>query len=159
MKRKSVYFCGICALSILLLAYGCSDDSLSERDIQKMLDGQWHIVKAEIKGRDWELIEDKEEGDLRERYYRASVNLPELTENVFDEGAVIGYYKFDNDSKTALPYVKTRVDNNGFAYTETYSCDFILGNPSRAIFYLEASDAGKYDNLPPDASFQIILIY
>ena len=158
MKRKNVFLSSTIAL-ILLLGYSCSnDDFLSDYEIQQMIDnslnGQWKIVNVEINGSDWERFDSAEEG-----YYYALVNLPELTENIFDEGAALAYYKFDINSKTALPYVKTTVGTDGFAFTETYSCDFVLGNPSQATFYLEASDVGAYDSNPPSGLFQIVLIW
>ena len=158
MKRKITLLSTTIAL-ILFLGYSCSnDDFLNDREIQQLIDnslnGQWQIVPVEIKGTDWETYESAEEG-----YHYASIDLPELTENIFDEGVVIAHYKFDNNSKTALPYVKTIAGTDGLPYTEAYSCDFVLGNPSQATFYLEADDLGLYDGNPPSASFQIILIY
>lgn len=164
MKRKITLFSTTLAL-ILFIGYSCSsDDYLNDREIQNMIDnslnGQWQIVSVEIKGSDWVWYESAVEGEREgEGYYHASVDLPELTEYIFDEGAVIAYHKFDNNSKTALPFVKTREGTNGLTYTETYSCDFVLGNPSQATFYLEASDLGRYDNNPLSALFQVILIY
>lgn len=158
MKSKLLLF-GISALLVLMLGYGCSDDNfLSDREIQDMIDnslnGQWQVIPVDITGSDWVWFENDGEG-----YYSVSVDLPELKDYIFDEGAALAYYKFNNNSKTALPYVKTLKDALGIPYTETYSCDFTLGNPSTATFYLEASDAGKYTGNPPAASFQIILIY
>lgn len=156
MKRK-LLFSSVAVFLLLFLGYGCSDDSLSDRDIQRMidnsLDGQWKVVNVKINGGDWGWEENNVEG-----YHFVDVELPELTDRIFDEGAVIGYYKFNNDTKTALPYVKTIIGNDGVPFTETYSCDFMLGNPSKARFYLESSDIGRYDN-PPSAEFQIVLIY
>lgn len=157
MKKKLLL--SVSALLLLFLGYSCSDDDyLSERDIQQMIDnslnGQWQIVPVEIAGGDWQVFENEFES-----YHWVTVELPELTDYIFDEGLVHAYYKFDNNAKTGLPYVKTTVGNDGIPYTETYSCDFVLGNPSTATFHLEASDAGLYDGNPPAASFQIILIW
>ncbi len=159
MKSKLTYF-GITTILFLFLGYSCSsNDYLSDREIQQMIDnslnGQWKIIPVEIFGSDWSWYENENEG-----YHYVTVELPELKYYIFDEGAAIAYYKFDNNSKTALPYVKTTVDSFGSTFTETYSCDFVLGNPSTATFYLEASDAGGYyPGNPPGALFQIILIY
>lgn len=157
MKRKLFSFT-VMAFLLLFIGYGCSDDSLSDREIQRMIDeslnGQWKIIPVEIDGRDWEWIENEFVG-----FYAVTVNLPELTANIFDEGAALAYYKFDNDTKTGLPYVRTIIGDDGVPYTETYSCDFQLGNPSTATFYLGSSDIGMYDPYPPGAEFQIILIY
>ena len=112
------------------------------------------MIPVTINSADWEWFENDDEA-----YYSATVNLPELKDYIFDEGAALASYKFNNNSKTALPYVKTLKDASGIPYTETYSCDFVLGNPSTATFYLEASAAARSLGNPPSASFQIILIY
>ncbi|MDD4800630.1 MAG: hypothetical protein PHD28_06340 [Proteiniphilum sp.] len=158
MKRKLFLFT-VSALLLLFSGYGCSDDDgLSDRDIQQMIDaslnGQWKIIPVEIKPDDWVWYEDE-----KEAYYRVTIDLPELKDYIFDEGATLAYYRFNQNAKTALPYVKTTIGDNGVPFTETYSCDFELGNPSTATFYLESSDAGKYDGNPPGALFQIVLIY
>ncbi len=145
------------AFLLLFIGYGCSDDSLSDREIQRMIDeslnGQWQIVNVKINSSDWQWFEN----DIEE-YHFVDVNLPELTKPIFDDGATLAYYKFNNNTKTALPYVKTIYDDQGIPFMETYSCDFQLGTPSTVRFYLEASDVVIYDRLP-SAEFQIVLIY
>ncbi|MDD2314905.1 MAG: hypothetical protein WCR50_07610 [Proteiniphilum sp.] len=157
--RSKLLLLGLSALLVLFLGQGCTtDDVISDQEIQDMIDnslnGQWQVIPVTINSADWEWFENDDEA-----YYSATVNLPELKDYIFDEGAALAYYKFNNNSKTALPYVKTLKDGSGIPYTETYSCDFVLGNPSTATFYLEASDAARSLGNPPSASFQIILIY
>lgn len=158
MKRK-LFLSAVAAFLLLFVGYGCSDNSLSEDDIQRMinnsLDGQWKIINFEVDGRDWDLVENNQ----GESYYSITFDLPELTENIFREGAVHGYYKLDNNKKTALPYVKTMKDSDGFAYTDTYRCVFQLGNPSTVTFHLESLDLAIYTPNPPSADFQVLLIY
>jgi hypothetical protein len=158
MKRKLCLF-SVSTLFLLFLGYGCaSDDFLSDREIQEMIDnslnGQWQIIPVDIKSEDWDWFENEYEG-----YYSVTVNLPELKDYIFDEGATHAYYYFNENSKTALPYVKTIIGDNGIPFTETYSCDFNLGNPSTVTFYLEASDAGRYNGNPPAAEFKVLLIH
>lgn len=150
MKRKlfTRLFAGILFLGLAFAATSCSD---SNDDIVQT---QWKIIDVSIRGTDWKLVENQ-----YETFYQAAVNLPELTQFVFNSGASIGYYKLANNAKTQLPFVKTTVDSNGIPYTETYSCDFQSGNPSTVVFTLESSDAGKYDGNPPPANFQIVLIW
>ena len=145
MKKKLLL--SVSLFLLLFLGYSCSDDDyLSERDIQQMIDnslnGQWQIVPVEIAGNDWQVFENEFES-----YHWVTVELPELTDYIFDEGLVHAYYKFDNNAKTGLPYVKTTVGNDGIPYTETYSCDFVLGILLLPRF-TEASDAGLYDGEP-----------
>ena len=158
MKRKLCLF-SVSTLFLLFLGYGCtSDDFLSDREIQEMIDnslnGQWQIIPVDIKSEDWDWFENEYEG-----YYSVTVNLPELKDYIFDEGATHAYYYFNENSKTALPYVITIIGDNGIPFTETYSCDFNLGNPSTVTFYLEASDAGRYNGNPPAAEFKVLLIH
>lgn len=153
-------FLSVIAVGLLVGGYACSnDDYLSDSEIRRMIEeslhGQWQIIHVEISGDQWNWHEAQ---DGREGYHWVEVELPELDVDIFDDGAALAYYWFDENSKTALPYVKTWVGNDGIPYTETYSCDFVLSDPSVATFSLEASDVGRYDN-PPDARFQIILIY
>ena len=121
--------------------------------IDNSLDGQWQVINVEIKSSDWEWFENEVE-----EYHFVDVDLPELKDYIFDEGAALAYYKFNNDRKTTLPYVKTIYDNQGVPFIETYSCDFRLGSPSTVRFYFEASDVVIYDKLP-SADFQVVLIY
>lgn len=157
MNRKSLLL-AFAAFSLLLFNYSCSDDGLTGREVEQMinnsLDSQWQIVNVEIKSSDWKWVETEFAG-----YYEASVNLKELNENVFNDGAAVAYYKFDNNTKTALPFVRTILDHEQVPFTETYSCDFVLGNPSIAVFTFSASDIRIYDPNPPAAEFQIVLIY
>ena len=137
----------ILLLGVFLGAASCSkNDSIAET--------QWKPINIPVKATDWKLVEN-----ATETFYEATYNVPELTTFVFDKGAVVAYYKFNENSKTTLPFVKTTVGTDGIPYTETYSCDFNLGNPSTVTFYIEASDAGKYNGNPPAANFQLILIW
>jgi len=158
MKKQLILF-ALSALVLLFAGYGCSDDDyLSDREIQQMIDeslnGQWQVIAVDVPSGDWQFFQDE-----FETYYHATVNLPELTDYIFTDGASLAYYYFNANSKTVLPYVKTIVGEDGIPFTETYSCDFTLGNPSTATFYLEASDAGFYEGNPPAADFDIVLIY
>src|SRR5690554_5737609 len=112
MKRKLLLF-SVSALLLLTFGYGCTqDDFLSDREVQQMIDdslnGQWQIIPVAINNTDWQWYENEFEG-----YYAVTVDLPELTDYIFDEGAALAYFKFNNDTKTALPYVKTTIGDNG----------------------------------------------
>lgn len=160
MRNKLLLF-GITTLMVLFLGQGCTDSYISDREIQEMIDsslnGQWQVINITIQGDKWVWTENQDEG-----YFSATADLPELKDYIFDEGAALAYFKFNEYSKTALPYVKTLKDGYGTPFTETYSCDFVLGNQgnsSKVTFYLEASDASRYEGNPPAASFQVVLIY
>ncbi len=172
MKRKFVHsFLATFALVALLLAgTSCSSNSnFDESDIQDMinqsLNGQWKIVNITVKKEHWEWNASNtfpEKG-----YYSCTVDLPELTQPIFDEGAVLAYYKYNKNSKTTLPYVQvydfSYEDNNGVThvgnYTENISCDFNLGSPSTATFIIEASDRERFDADLRNRDFQVVLIW
>ncbi|WP_436415355.1 hypothetical protein [Petrimonas sp.] len=155
MKRNvfTSLFAVILLLGVTLAMTSCSKDD-------KITETQWKVVNISVKKADW--VWKSTDG-----FYQATVNLPELTPFIFDEGGALGYYKFGNDSKTALPYVKTYsydVVENGATvtkyYTETISCDFNLGSPSTVTFTLEMSDLAFYDDgVPVDMNFQVVLIW
>ncbi|MEA5044756.1 hypothetical protein KCV26_14855 [Petrimonas sulfuriphila] len=155
MKRN--FFTSLLAVVLFLgVAFGAA--SCSKND--GIAETQWKVINITVKKSDW--VWNNNDG-----FYQATVNLPELTQFIFDEGAAIGYYKFNNDSKTALPFVKTYaydIIENGVTvtkfYTETISCDFNLGSPSSVVFTLEMSDLAFYeDGVPVDMNFQVVLIW
>ncbi|WP_286833330.1 MULTISPECIES: hypothetical protein, partial [unclassified Proteiniphilum] len=94
MKRN--FFTSLLAVVLFLgVAFGAA--SCSKND--GIAETQWKVINITVKKSDW--VWNNNDG-----FYQATVNLPELTQFIFDEGAAIGYYKFNNDSKTALPFVK-----------------------------------------------------
>lgn len=168
--KKRLFLFSIPALLLLFLGYGCANDNyLSDREIQQMIDnslnGQWQIVNITVKRKHWEWVYNPEKE--YKGYYSAIVDLPELKDYIFDEGAVLAYYKYDNNSKTTLPYLKKYdfefTGDDGLVYDDTYSedisCDFILANPSYVEFIIEASDRERFDEGLQDRDFQIVLIW
>jgi len=145
MKQRQLNVLIIAAIAAMAFAVSsCTDDSPTFNETQ------WEIVNISVPSGDWEW-------DNTNGFYSATYNLPEMSEFIFTDGAALGYYYFNNKSKTALPYVKSYFDGTNY-YTETYSCDFQVGNPSTVTFYLEMSDLQSYD-VPPSASFQVVLIW
>lgn len=76
-------------------------------------------------------------------YFFATVDMPEITENVFDFGVIKMYrvYDFDNTNATQieLPYVRHKeefVNNGRVFYTETV--DYEYGIQKLTIFYTES---------------------
>lgn len=168
MKSKLTIF-GITTILFLFLGYSCSsDDYLSDREIQQMIDnslnGQWKVVSITVKASDWQWVSNPEKN--YKGYYSASVDLPELTESIFDEGLVAAYYLPDNFNKSSLPYLQTfdyEYEEGGIIYdrnyTEHISCDYTLDNPSYVTFIIEASDRERFDENLVNRNFQIVLIW
>ncbi|MDO5665663.1 MAG: hypothetical protein Q4G63_10465 [Bacteroidia bacterium] len=173
MKRKLLV--GLSLFFTLLIGYACtsspSQDYLDEFEVRRLIDEaikknngqleftQWKIVNILVNSADWAWNEQDES-------YGAVVDLPELTEFIFDKGGAIGYFKWGDNRKTPLPFSNTDLfdvtDVNGVVFQkaieETISCDFELGNPSVVVFTRQLGDRSKMNN-PSDASFQIVLFW
>lgn len=178
MKTKMLRLAKQTTLFLLLLfiGYSCSDstdDYISEYEIRKMIEEeirknnqdleftQWEIVNVSIKKSDW--VWDNETGR-----YDVIVDLPELTEFIYENGAQLGYVYIGeqgvNEVQKMLPYVHTYYDGeddfgNEIIYTETISCDFMYGSPSSAAFYIQASDLFRNDEILADYNFRIVLVW
>ena len=121
------------------------------RDGQDGLDGYVNFSIAYYTISTWTVSED-------ETYFYADVDYPELTEFVYNEGAVVGYYMLDYNlsSEVQIPlpydiYNNTQTDS----WTETISYDFVPGN---IRFYYEPSDFFVGFN-PPVCTFKIALLW
>lgn len=163
-------------LLLLFIGYSCSDstdDYISEYEIRRMIEEairennqdleftQWEIVNVSITKTDWEW--DAETGR-----YDAIIELPELTEFIYENGAQLAYVFIGeqgvNEVQKMLPYVHTYYEGvdefgNEILYTETISCDFQYGAPSTVAFYIQASDLFKNDDILADYNFRIVLVW
>ena len=145
-------------LSLLLIGYSCSDsDPVQQIDYNET---QWEIVNVTIKKADWEW-------DNNDGRYLAVIDLPELTQFVYEKGAQFGYVFMPmNNGKEVqklLPFVHTYWEDDGqggeILYTETISCDFMYGSPSSVAFYIQASDLFRNDDILSDYDFRVVLIW
>ncbi len=152
MKKNVIRSVKLLTLLLLLFfgAYSCTDDSLSEFEVRKMIEEeirknnqnleftQWKIVPIHVKKTDWNWYDDVGR-------YEAVFELPEMTEFIYENGAQIGYVYIGeqgvSEVQKSLPYVHTyyEEDNQGnsLLYTETISCDYQLGSPSTVAVYIE----------------------
>lgn len=173
MKTKMLKLAKFATLFLLLLSisYSCSEstqDYIDEYEIRRMIEEairknnqdleftQWEIVNVSIKKSDW--VWDNETGR-----YDVIVDLPELTEFIYENGAQLGYVYIGeqgvNEVQKMLPYVHTYYDGEDDFYTETISCDFMYGSPSSAAFYIQASDLLRNDEILADYNFRIVLVW
>ena len=143
-------------LMLLMIGYSCSDDSVQNNGFEET---QWKIVNVTVKKSDWKW--DNDAGR-----YNAIVNLPELTKFIYESGAQLGYVFIGqqgvNETQKMLPFVNTYQEVIGadtFVYTETISCDFMLGTPSTVAFYIQSSDLAKDDYNLADYNFRLVLIW
>lgn len=146
-------------LIILLVGYSCSsDDPIQQIDYDET---QWDIVNVTINEGDW--IWDNAVGR-----YEAVVDLPELTQFVYENGAQLGYVFIGDpgvdEVQKMLPFVHSYYegeddDGNPILYTETISCDFQYGSPSTVAFYIQSSDLFRDDSILASYNFRVVLIW
>ena len=159
-------FASIVAAVLLMGGYACSnDDFLTDREIQQMIDdslnGQWKIVNITVNANDWEW-------DNNEAQWQEVVDLPELKEHIYEEGAILGYVFIGtqgaDEVQKLLPYVNTYYDGddeagNPIYFTETISVDYQLGSPSTVGFFIKDSQLAQDQNAPQTYNFRIVLIW
>ena len=162
--------------SILLGGSSCAtDDTLSELEVRRMIEQalqennanleftQWEIVNIQANQGDWEW-------DDQERRYEAIYSLPELTEFIYENGAVLGYLFLGqqgvNEVQKMLPFVHTYygTDTEGNiteTFTETISYDVMYqsGGNSDVAFFIQASDVYEDANAPQAYNFRLVLIW
>ncbi len=127
---------------------------------------QWEIVNITVNG--------GEDGDWvwddQERRYQAIYSLPELTEFIYENGAVLGYLFLGqqgvDEVQKILPYVYTyyTTDNEGNitgTFTETISYDVMYqpGGNSDVAFFIQASDVYEDPNALQTYNFRLVLIW
>ncbi len=171
MKRRltSVFLSLLVVLGLGGLSSCSSDNNYDNYDeIQHMIDqslnGQWTIVNIKINKADWNwVLEDKNKPEMG-GHYEATAQLPELTENIYKEGAVLGYIILPNNVQKPLPWINTYstiVNNQNITFSETISYDvqFVAGKQSNVLFTIKDSDLANDQNAPQDYNFKIVLIW
>ncbi|HBG40845.1 MAG TPA: hypothetical protein DDZ96_09710 [Porphyromonadaceae bacterium] len=141
-------------LGIFFIVTSCEDDEKTDMVVRSfsVQPSDWH----------WDNVEKRQE---------AVFDLPELTEQIYKEGANIGYIfigeqKFENEVQKLLPYDFTYPieDDKGEMigqYTETISYDikYKADGKSTVAFYIQSTDLeGEGVNLL-DYHFRIVLIW
>lgn len=99
-------------------------------------------------------------------YFYAEVELPEVTESVFDSGLIAVYRTYDYDSQNAsqvaLPYVRPieyEYNGNWYSYEEHVDYELFIG---KMLIYYTASDFDYEVNTsfaPEAMRFRIVTIY
>lgn len=165
--------------TVLLGGYSCSDnlpdDYLTENQVRKMIEDalrennnqleftQWQIVPITVRKDQWEWKSPIDR-------YQAIIDLPELTEHIYENGAVLGYVFIgqqgvDEVQKT-LPYVETYQFTNDKGerigtYTETISYDvqYASNGNSTVAFFIQSSDLVQADEYLYDYNFRLVLVW
>lgn len=144
---------------------------LSEAQIKKIVDDaikqnnnnleltQWNIVNITVNANDWEWNDNTSQ-------WEAFYNLPELTEFIYENGAIISYVfigqQGEDEVQKLLPYINTYsfTDQQGTStFTETISADFQYGNPSTVGFFIKDSDLAKDPEAQQTYNFRIVLFW
>ncbi|MDR0835109.1 MAG: hypothetical protein LBN11_00810 [Tannerella sp.] len=119
----------------------------------------WFVKTYTINSNQWKLVNGS---DNIGSFYQAEVVIPELDEDIYEEGNVFCYLFQTVDGvevQTPLPYNIPwgEVHNNGeeSLWTEFYFYDFTKGS---IMFYAYYSDFYT-SNRPPTASFRVVLNY
>ncbi len=125
----------------------------------------WKIIEYTVPQQDWRLMGESEKPNYNElgTYYMHEVkDVPSLTSDVVNNGAVIAYYYNDSfRTWNPLPYSIPSyiiIDNDNAAlFTESYSFDYAVGSMA---FYFTVSDFYTGDIYPPrDVLFKIVMIW
>lgn len=166
---------------VLLGGYSCSDDDpyypddyLTEAQVRRMIEEALKQNNEQLEFTKWKIVNITVENghwgwdDIAKRY-EAIYELPDLNEDIYKYGAVLGYIfvgvEGQNEVQKLLPYVHTYDDVNPF-YTETISFDIQykkdgVKDPSVA-FYIQSSDLFGSEELAeflPAYNFRLVLIW
>ena len=125
-------------------------------------------IRVTVNASDWQYTQQDASDQFNNNYFYFGVNMPEITEKVFDYGEVKAYAVFDRNSLTyarkhLLPYVLhvEEPTNTGewLYFTETYDFTYGIG---WAEFNFRTSDFAYEDNVninPPAMDFDIVITY
>ncbi len=167
---------------VLLGGYSCSDDDpyypddyLTEAQVRRMIEEalrennqqleftQWRIVNISVGFDHWDWNPDAGR-------YEAIYDLPELSEFIYENGAILGYAFIGqqgvDEVQKLLPYVHTYpiTDAGGnitATYTETISFDvqYAPNEKSTVAFFIQASDLFRADEYLDNYNFRLVMIW
>jgi len=119
----------------------------------------WYVGVYTINSSNWQLVNGV---DQLNSYYRASITISELTNDIYEDGTVFCYLfqTIDNrEVQTPLPFTvplgEAGSGNTNFLWTETVAYDFA---PGRITFYVNYSDFFT-SNRPGTMIFRVVLNY
>lgn len=125
-------------------------------------------IRVAVNASDWQYTQQDASDQFNNNYFYVGINVPEITEKVFDYGEVKAYAVFDRSSLTyarkhLLPYVlhveESSANGDWLYFTETYDLTYGIG---WAEFNFRTSDFAYEDNVninPPAMEFDIVITY
>ena len=152
----------LCIFALVLLA-GC------ESGQNEVTNGvQLQTIRVQVNANDWRYTQQEEADQYNNNYYYVAIDMPEITEDVFDYGEVKAYAVYDRWNvetacKQLLPFVLHVEECNdaGEWYYYTQTMDFTYGigwamvNYTRSDFLYEDS----VTIVPPAIEFDIVISY
>ena len=134
------------------------------RDGRDGIDGEvtyWKVIDYAIPRNAWELIGNPD--DIGSYFYYVS-DVPELTQAIYNDGAIVCYYRYRDDFgdnvQTPLPYTYYDIIVEGgveFPFSVQYSYDVM---PGSIAFKVVFSDFCTAENKPPaSCNFRLHLLY
>ncbi|MDR1865432.1 MAG: hypothetical protein LBR08_07660 [Bacteroidales bacterium] len=137
------------------------------RDGRDGLVSTWHNITFTVHRDDWQLVGG--ENQIGSYYWSLWDDVPQLTDAIYREGAVICYYEFADDQGekvlTTLPYTYYDMDiveeeggkETEYPFSVHYSYDV---TPGSIAFKLTFSDfyTGAF-RPPPECTFKLVLVY
>lgn len=164
--------------AVLFGGYSCSDDHpgdyLSQDEVRRMIEEALRQNNEQLEFTDWEIVNITADnwiwnGEENAKRYEAVYELPQLDEDIYKNGAVLGYIfigmEGQNEVQKLLPYVHTYDDVDPF-YTETISFDIQYKKESEegssVAFYIQSSDlfgGEEFEEFLPAYRFRLVLIW
>lgn len=124
------------------------------------------VVSVSIKANDWQYTDNGQSASTQfnNNYFYAVVDMPEITQYIFDNGEVQAYIVYNNGTDDAmqhlLPYVRhyeEQKDSTWNFYTETVDCVYGIGWME---FNFRASDFAYEEDVdinPQAMDFRVVI--
>ena len=125
----------------------------------------WKVIDFTVARRDWSLFSPGNEPNEIGSYYYYVFDVPELSRAIFDDGAIICYFRYRDELgytvQTPLPYTYYDIIVNQWGEEFPYSVQFSYDvTPGSIAFKLVFSDFYTDENEPPaSCNFRLHLIY
>lgn len=149
MKAKRILIGLLAAAS--LLATGCTKEYYTQQ--YTVVEGLgMTLVDFNIKNNNW-AVRDVVNGNADEGYFQATLEVPEITQDVVDQGIVMVYRRYEDGVFTPLPSMLTEKTEDGLYYTTYVDFEWSKG---KVNIFVTASDlyAGSF---PGDMSFRVAI--
>ncbi|MCD7973912.1 MAG: hypothetical protein LUG18_14845 [Candidatus Azobacteroides sp.] len=115
-----------------------------------------------VKEGDWNIYETSEPGRL-EAYYYVNIEIPALTQYVFNNGIVLVYLQTGNGVKELLPSILNQgenLDTGEYFWTQTYISDYYYNSSTRkggvGIYVV---DSDFFLDFPGEQTFDIRIVW